>query len=210
MGNYEALKNLVISGDIQQIVAEVKALLDGGMKPAEIINQGLIAGMNIVGKKMKDGEMYVPEVLMAANAMKKGVEFLKPLLTEGEISAAGTVLMGTVKGDLHDIGKNLVIMMLESNGYQIVDLGIDVPAHRFVEAIKEHKPQIVGLSALLTTTLPAMQNTIEVIKEAGFKDTVKVIIGGAPVTEAFAIEIGADGYAADAASAVDLVKRLSA
>jgi 5-methyltetrahydrofolate--homocysteine methyltransferase len=164
--------------------------------------------MNEVGRRFKNNEFYVPEVLIAARAMHAAMDVLKPLLAASDVQPVGTVVIGTVKGDLHDIGKNLVAMMLEGGGFNVIDLGVDVSPEKFLQAVREHKPNIVGLSALLTTTMPAMKTTIEALKEAGVRDQVKVIIGGAPVTQRFADEIGADGYAPDAASAVDVARQL--
>jgi 5-methyltetrahydrofolate--homocysteine methyltransferase len=154
--------------------------------------------------------MYVPEVMMSAKAMSKGIEMVKPLIAEKDMPTAGKVLVGTVKGDLHDIGKNLVLMMMESAGFEMIDLGVDIHPEAFVKAVKEHKPQVIGMSALLTTTMLSMKDTIEALKEEGLRDSVKIIIGGAPISQGFADEIGADGYAPDAASATDLCKRLIA
>jgi 5-methyltetrahydrofolate--homocysteine methyltransferase len=210
MAVFTDLSNSVITGDVARVAELTKKAIDEGAAPTDVINQGLIMGMGVVGARFKAGEMFVPEVLMAARAMNAGLEIVKPLLTEGDIPSIGKVVIGTVKGDLHDIGKNLVAMMMESGGFSVVNLGVDIPPEKFTTAIREHKPQIVALSALLTTTMLAMKDTIEVLKEEGLRDSVKVIIGGAPVTQQFANEIGADGYAPDAASATDLAKRLLA
>ena len=209
MASLEQLRNC-IEGNVAGAVAETKALLESGMDPMAIINDGLVAGMNIVGPRFKAGEMFVPEVLMSAKALHAGMELVKEKLVDFEMPSEGKVVIGTVKGDLHDIGKNLVAIMLESSGYDVINLGIDIPPEKFAEAVKEHKPQVLGLSALLTTTMLAMKETIDYLKEEGLRDQVKVIIGGAPVTEDFAVEIGADGYAPDGGSAVELVKRLLA
>jgi 5-methyltetrahydrofolate--homocysteine methyltransferase len=205
MSNFDALSNAVISGNVNQVVESTKAAVAAGTPPIDIINKGLIAGMNVVGARFKAGDMFVPEVLMAAKSMAAGVEIVKPLIAEADVVVAAKVLIGTVKGDLHDIGKNLVAMMMESSGYEVVNLGVDIAPDKFVAAVKEHKPDVVGLSALLTTTMPAMKDTIDALAEAGLRDSVKVIIGGAPVTSDFAKEIGADGFAPDAASASELV-----
>jgi 5-methyltetrahydrofolate--homocysteine methyltransferase len=173
-----------------------------------IINDGLIAGMGVVGERFKNNEYYVPEVLIAARAMQSAMERVKPLLTEGEMEAKGTVAIGTVKGDLHDIGKNLVAMMYEGGGYDVIDLEVDVSPEQFVEAASEGGANVIALSALLTTTMPSMQDTVDALVEAGIRDQVKVVIGGAPVTQSYADEIGADGYAPDAASAVDTTTEL--
>lgn len=208
MSNFEALNQAVISGQDQQVKELAQQAVDAGVKPLDIINEGLIKGMNVVGQRFKVGDMFVPEVLMSARAMAAGMEVVKPLLLDGEITNKGTVVIGTVKGDLHDIGKNLVGMMLESSGYKVIDLGTDTDPEAFVNAVKENNAKVLGLSALLTTTMLAMKETIEALEEAGLRDQVKVMIGGAPITQEFADEIGADGYAPDAASAVDLANQL--
>lgn len=208
MAVLEDLAQSVIEGDIDRVKDLTGSLLDLGTDPLEIINQGLIAGMNVVGARFKAGEMFVPEVLMCARAMSSGVELVKPRIADKQVQSAGKFLIGTVKSDLHDIGKNLVAMMVESAGFEVINLGIDIAPEKFVDAIKEYKPDIVGMSALLTTTLPFMKDTIEAIEEAGLRDQVKIIIGGAPVTQDYADQIGADGYAAEAASATDLCKKL--
>ncbi|EHL09090.1 putative dimethylamine corrinoid protein [Desulfitobacterium hafniense DP7] len=206
MTNFESLNQSVVSGDEAQVIEQVKAFMDAGVSPLEIINQGLIGGMNIVGPRFKAGDMFVPEVLMAARAMAAGVNIVKPFIADNDLPSKGKILLGTVKGDLHDIGKNLVGMMLESSGFKVIDLGIDIPADRFVAAIKEHKPDILAMSALLTTTMQNMKDTVDLVKEAGV--SVKCIVGGAPVSQEFADQIGAAGYAPDAASAVDLCNKL--
>ena len=210
MSVLEYVKNSVIKGDDEQVVKDVNMAIDMKEDPISIINNGLIAGMNVVGSRFKAEEMFVPEVLMSAQAMAAGVEGVQPLIKEGDITNKGTIVLGTVKGDLHDIGKKLVAIMFDSNGYNVVDIGFDVPAEKFVEAVKEHNAQIVGLSALLTTTMPEMKTVIDTLKGAGLRDKVKVIIGGAPVTEEFSEEIGADGYSPDAGSATQLADRLLA
>lgn len=208
MAEFDALSKSVIAGDMAAVVSATKAAIDAGSDPLEIINNGLIAGMNVVGAKFKAGDMFVPEVLMAAKSMAAGVDIVKPLIAEGSMAAKGKILIGTVKGDLHDIGKNLVAMMMESSGFDVVNVGVDIASDKFVAAVKEHKPDVVGLSALLTTTMPAMKDTIDALTEAGLRKNIKVIIGGAPVTSDFAKEIGADGFAPDAASAAELVGEL--
>ncbi len=205
MADFEKLSESVIKGEEEKVKELVQAAIDEGLEPSEIINQGLISGMNVVGKRFKEGDMFVPEVLLSARSMKGGMELVKPLLVEGDMEEAGKVLLGTVEGDLHDIGKNLVGMMMESGGLEVINLGTDVTAEEFAEAVREHKPDVLGMSALLTTTMLEMKNTIEVLIEEGLRDSVKVIVGGAPVTREFADEIGADGWAPDAASAKDLV-----
>jgi len=205
---YEQLNEGVIKGNAKLVVEATKAALASGAEPLEIINRGLVAGITIVGQRFRACEMYIPEVLMSAKAMAAGVDLVKPLLTGKEMLSKGKLLIGTVKGDLHDIGKNLVGLMMESSGYEVVSLGVDISPEKFAEAVREHKPQLLGLSALLTTTMLAMKDTIEGLKEAGLRDSVKVMIGGAPVTADFATEIGADGYAPDAASATELAGKL--
>ncbi len=195
-------------GEEEAVAGLVRQALDQGLTPHQVLQGGLIAGMDVVGRDFKAGELFVPEVLIAARAMHAGLEVLRPLLAESEVPTVGKYLIGTVKGDLHDIGKNLVKMMLEGAGFETVDLGIDVDPQRFVEAVRQHRPQIVGMSALLTTTMVQMKTTIEALQEAGVRDRVKVMVGGAPVTEAFARQIGADAYAPDAASAVEVARRL--
>jgi 5-methyltetrahydrofolate--homocysteine methyltransferase len=188
----------------------VQKALDQGLAAAEILQGGLIAGMDEVGRDFKAGDLFVPEVLIAARAMHAGMSVLRPLLAESDAPSAGKLVIGTVKGDLHDIGKNLVKMMLEGGGFETVDLGTDVDPQAFVQAVREHKPSLVGMSALLTTTMVQMKTTVEALTEAGLRESVKIMVGGAPVTDAFAKEIGADAYAPDAASAVDTARALSA
>ncbi len=208
--NYEELSQSVIAGQGVRVKELTKKALDNGADPVEIINQGLIPGMTVVGARFKAGQMFVPEVLMSARAMNAGMELVKPLLVGQELPSAGKVIIGTVKGDLHDIGKNLVAMMLESAGFSVVNLGVDVSPEKFVQAVKEHKPGVLGMSALLTTTMLSMKDVIEVLREEGLRDRVKVIIGGAPISQDFADEIGADGFAPDVASATELCKKLLA
>ena len=196
----------VLAFQVDKVKELTRTELEAGTDIQTILNDGLIGAMDEVGQKFSEGSLFVPEMLMAAQAMKAGLEILKPHLTEEVSHSKGTVVIGTVKGDLHDIGKNLVAMMMEGAGLSVVDLGVDVDAEKFVEAAKEHKAHVVALSALLTTTMPAMDTTIKAIKEAGL-DT-KSIVGGAPVTEAFANQIGADGHSDDAPGAVELVRRL--
>lgn len=206
MSNLQTITETLITGDSKKLQELVQEALTAGIPANDILRKGLIAGMDIVGEKMQSGDMFIPEVLMAARAMSFSVEILKPLLAEGEAASAGKMIIGTVKGDLHDIGKNLVLMMMESAGFEVIDLGVDVEPDMFVKAIKENKPSLVGLSALLTTTMPMMRKSIESIKDSGLRDSLKIIVGGAPVTQAFADEIGADGYAPDAGSAAKLAK----
>ena len=204
----ESIYQAVLEGDAEEAASQVQAGLDAGIAPSDILNKGCIAAMGEVGRLFEEGEMFVPEMLIAARAMQAGMTILKPHLAEGEITSAGKVIVGTVAGDLHDIGKNLVGMMMEGAGFEIVDLGTDVSAEKFVNAVREHKADIIGMSALLTTTMPSMTATIEALTEAGLRDEVKVLVGGAPVTQAFADEIGADGFAPDASSATRVAKGL--
>ncbi len=206
MANLQDLTEAVIKGDEDKIKLTILELLNAGTPAKEIMDDGLIAGMNIVGEKMETEEMFIPEVLMSAKAMSAGVEILKPQLTDEENAASGTMILGTVQGDLHDIGKNLVKMLMEGAGFSVIDLGTDVPPAAFVDAIKEHNADIVAMSALLTTTMPKMKETMEAMEKAGIRDQVKVLVGGAPVTENYADEIGADGYGYDAGSAVRIAK----
>ena len=198
----------LIAGKIDEVVNLTREALDGGATPADILDQGLLAGMDVVGQRFKAEEMFIPEVLRCAKCMHGAMEILRPLLAETGAESIGTLIIGTVKGDLHDIGKNLVGMMFEGAGFDVVDIGIDKEPQVFVDAIKEHNATLIGMSALLTTTMPKMGETINAIKEAGIRDQVKILIGGAPITAAFAEEIGADGYASNAASAVDKGKEL--
>ena len=198
----------LIAGNIDEVVNLTKEALDGGAAPADILDQGLLAGMDVVGQRFKAEEMFIPEVLRCAKCMHGAMEILRPLLAETGAESIGTLIIGTVKGDLHDIGKNLVGMMFEGAGFNVVDLGIDKEPQVFVDAIKEHKAKLIGMSALLTTTMPKMGETIKAIQEAGIRDQVKILVGGAPITAAFAEDIGADGYASNAASAVEKGKEL--
>lgn len=204
----QELANNIISGKKKIAVELTTQAIDEGIDVQSIISNGLIAGMAVVGVKFKSNEFYVPEVLIAARAMKECMALLKPLLEAGGIAPVGIAIIGTVKGDLHDIGKNLVGMMLQGNGFEVVDLGVDISPEKYVEAAKENKADLVLLSALLTTTMPAMQQTIAAFEAAGLRDSFKVMIGGAPVTQKYCDEIGADGYSPDAASAVDTAKIL--
>jgi len=208
MVDLNKVRDALVNGKADEVRDMVKKALDEGQEVEKILNEGLIAGMDIVGEKFKRNEFYVPEMLIAARAMKAGMEVLRPILVQKDVKPLGTVVLGTVRGDLHDIGKNLVGMMLEGAGFEIVDLGVDVSPEKFVQTVKEKKAQIVGLSALLTTTMPSMKDVIKALEEEGIRDKVKVMIGGAPVTQNYADEIGADGYAPDAASAADKAKEL--
>jgi 5-methyltetrahydrofolate--homocysteine methyltransferase len=200
----------VTEGNRQVVAAKVKEAVEAKIPAVDILNQGLIAAMAEVGRLFEEGEYFVPEMLVAARAMQEGLGILRPYLVQAKVESAGKVVIGTVKGDLHDIGKNLVKMMLEGAGFEIVDLGTDVTPDKFVQAIKDHKPNVLGMSALLTTTMPSMVATLTALKAAGVRESVKVMIGGAPVTDTYAKEIGADGYAPDASRAVAAAKALVA
>lgn len=202
----ETIYQSVLEGNLKGATEGVNSALQEGLAPAEILNKGLIAAMGEVGRLFEEGEYFVPEMLIAARAMQASVSILKPQLLAADVKPLGKVVIGTVKGDLHDIGKNLVAMMLEGSGFEIIDLGTDVPAEKFVGAVKEHNANFVGLSALLTTTMPAMRTTIDALREAGVRDKVSVMIGGAPVTQNYANEIGADIYAPDGPSAARKAK----
>jgi len=206
MADLAAMAEALEKGDRNTVAKLVREALDAHTPPEKILNEGLIVGMESIGRKFKANEVYVPEVLIAARAMAAGMEILEPILVKSGIKPRGKIVLGTVKQDLHDIGKNLVGMMLKGGGYQVIDVGVDVPPEKFVEATKNQGADIVALSALLTTTMPNMKAVVQALKAAGLK--AKTMIGGAPVTQAFADEIGADGYAPDAASAVDLAKSL--
>ncbi len=208
MIDQEKFHTLISQGKTEEVKRLTEETLERGEPVENILKDGLIQAMARIGRKFKNGEIYIPEVLIAARAMHAGLAVLKPILSKSSGSMTGKVIVGTVKGDLHDIGKNLVIMMLEGGGFEVIDLGIDVSSDKFIEAIRQHQPQAVGMSALLTTTIKEMKSTIQEIEKAGLRKKVKIIIGGAPVTERFAKDIGADGYARDAASAVDMVKSL--
>ena len=205
----EGLATAVIEGDIDEIEYLTEDALDAELSAQEILDDGLMAGMDHVGVEFKAGNMFVPEVLRSAKAMQTSMQMIRPLLVESGSKMAGKVLLGTVKGDLHDIGKNLVGMMCEGAGFEVKDIGKDAEPEEFISAIKEFEPDIVGMSALLTTTMRAMGHTIKALEEAGLRDKVKVMVGGAPVTQAFADEIGADGYASNAAAAADLAKEFA-
>lgn len=195
-------------GNVKEVPRLTREALDAGISPAKILKEGLIAGMDVVGERFRKDELFIPEVLVAARAMHGGMDLLRPKLAEAEVKLTGKMVLGTVKGDLHDIGKNLVGMMMEGAGFQVIDLGIDIPSEKFIEAVRAHQADLVGLSALLTTTMPMMKQVIQSFVTAGLREKVKVMVGGAPVTEKFAREIGADGYAPDAASAVQVAKSL--
>ncbi len=210
MSKVQKIADTVIAGKAKLMDGLVKDALESGEDPVEILN-GMIDAMGIVGEKFKNNEIFVPEMLVAARAMKKGVEVLRPHLASGAAGANGKFIIGTVAGDLHDIGKNLVAMMIESAGFEVIDLGVDVPPEKFVEAVKENEGvKIVGLSALLTTTMPALKTAVETLNAQDFRSSIKVMVGGAPITPEFAEEIGADAYTADAASAAEKAKELVA
>ncbi len=206
MADLKALSEAIIKGDQNAAVEITKQALNNGEEPESILNNGLIAGMDVIGIRFKNNEVYIPEVLISARAMKMAMEILEPRLIEAGIEPIGKCVIGTVQGDLHDIGKNLVAMMLKGAGFDVTDIGIDAPVEKFIEQAKITGAQIIGMSTLLTTTMPSMEKSLKAIKEAGL--TTKVMIGGAPVTQNYADKIGADGYARDAASAVDLAKSL--
>ena len=213
MSNLQQMHKDLYEGNADAVKAGVQKALAEGMSAQDILNNGLLAGMDRVGCDFKAGDLYIPEVLMCANAMHAGLGVLRPLLAEsrgGGQSLLGKIVIGTVHGDMHDIGKNLVSMMLEGAGFEVIDLGIDVAPDKFIEAVRAQQPKIVGMAAMLTTTMPVMKTVIEALKEAGLRDKVKVIVGGAPVTSAFAKQIGADAYAPDAATAIDVTRGLAA
>jgi 5-methyltetrahydrofolate--homocysteine methyltransferase len=204
----ESLSTAVLEGDSEKSLKLVQRGLKKELSPKEILDNGLVVGMDEVGARFKRGDMFVPEVLMSADSMAAAMKILRPLLVESGAELLGKIVMGTVKGDLHDIGKNLVSMMCEGAGFEVNDLGKDIDPDSFVEAVKEFNPDVLGMSALLTTTMRSMENTIKALEEAGLRDKIKIMIGGAPVTQAFSDQIGADGYASNAASAADLAKSL--
>jgi corrinoid protein of di/trimethylamine methyltransferase len=204
---YELMKEDLYDGLADEIAAEVREALSRGNTPYDVLTKGLVAGMDIVGIDFRDGILFVPEVLMAAKAMKAGMAILRPLLAETGAPKMGTMVIGTVKGDIHDIGKNLVGMMMEGAGFEVIDLGINNPVEKYMAAIDEHKPDILGMSALLTTTMPYMRVVIDTLKERGIREDIVVLVGGAPLNDAFAEDIGADAYCRDAAVAVETAKK---
>ncbi len=208
--NVQKIVKSLYGGDVEAVAELVQDALDSGMEPADVLNDALLAGMDQVGRDFKEGVLFVPEVLFAARSMQAGMDVLRPLLADSDIVSSGKYVLGTVKGDMHDIGKNLVRMMLEGGGFEAIDLGVDVDPGTFVDAVREHKPDLLGMSALLTTTMAQMKVTIEALEEAGLRDSVKIVIGGAPVTAEFAKQIGADAFAEDAATAVDVARELRA
>ena len=203
---YGKMAELVIAGKGDELNSLVNQALDQGKEAREIVESGLLPGMDVVGQRMKTGEMFIPEVLLSARTMQGALDILKPLLGDADSLSAGTVIIGTVEGDLHDTGKNLVAMLLEGAGFKVINLGTGIKPQAFVDAVKEHKPDIVGMSALLTTTMPKMEETIQALQEAGLRDQVKIMAGGAPVTQDFVDKIGGDGYGANAAAAVEKAK----
>ena len=202
------IKSNLCGGNLMEVVAEVQRALEESVPAQDILNKGLIAGMDEVGREFKEGKLSIPEVLIRAKAMHAGLELLRPYLAGSKDHSLGTVVIGTVAGDLHDIGKNLVAMMMEGAGFEIIDLGVNVTPEKFVDTVKTSGAQVLGMSALLTTTMPSMKTTIEGLTRAGLRQGVKVLVGGAPVTAAFAKSVGADAYAPDAATAVDMVRAL--
>jgi 5-methyltetrahydrofolate--homocysteine methyltransferase len=209
MTEYSGLREAIIKGDMAAAVSEARKLLDHGIKPVDLMSDGVSPAMAAVGRLFENGECFVPELLMAARATKEVFTILRPLLARTNAAPRARIVLGTVQGDLHDIGKNLVAAMLEGDGFEITDLGVDVPPEKFIAAAKDKQAQIVGLSALLTSTLPAMKAAIEAFRTAGIRDRIKVMVGGAPVTQSYADAIGADGYAANATASVDLARRLA-
>jgi 5-methyltetrahydrofolate--homocysteine methyltransferase len=208
MTKYDALRQAVLAGDKATAVAEVKNALAARADPQDILNNGLIAGMEVVGKKFRSGDMFLPEVLLCAEVMHKVIDILNPLLSKAGRKTTDTVVIGTVEGDIHDIGKKIVALLLEGIGFSVIDLGVDVKGEEFIAAVEKHKPQILGMSALLTTTMPRMGEVIKTLKAKKLRDKVKVIVGGASVNAEFAKSIGADGYAVEAGSGVELAKKL--
>jgi 5-methyltetrahydrofolate--homocysteine methyltransferase len=201
------MSTAILEGDVEKIPGLVQKALDQGLAPKEILDSGLVVGMDEVGVRFKRGDMFVPEVLMSADAMQAGLGVLRPHLIASGVKLIGKIMMGTVKGDLHDIGKNLVSMMCEGAGFEIIDIGFNADPEKFIAAIKEHQPDVVGMSAMLTTTMRAMGHTIKAIEEAGLRDRVKIMVGGAPVDEEFSKRIGADGYGSNAPSGAELAKQ---
>ena len=204
---YDALKEAIIVGEEAVVEAEVNKALAGGADPSDIMANGLIGGMGVVGKRFASGEMFLPEVLLSAEVMHKGLGILNPLLAKAGKKGMGKIVIGTVEGDIHDIGKRIVGFLLEGNGFEVTDLGVDVKADAIIKAVEEHKPDVLGMSALLTTTMPHMAEVINMLKERNLRNKVKVLVGGASVNDQFAQSIGADGYAPEAGSAVEWVKK---
>jgi len=209
-GHLDKIKEVIINGKYKEIEGLVKAAIEDKADLDQIINDGMVAAMDVVGQKFAANEIFIPEMLVSAVTMKKGLDIIKPLLKSDEIESKGTIIMCTVKGDIHDIGKNLVIMMLQGAGFDVIDLGVDMSTEDLTQKVEEIKPDILGLSALLTTTMPEIKNVIVTLKDKGLRNSVKVMVGGAPLNAAFAEEVGADGYGHDAAEAVKLARRLVA
>jgi len=208
MATYDALKEAIMGGDREAVESQVRKVLSEGAEAKDILANGLIAGMEVVGQRFKAGEMFLPEVLLCAEVMHNGLDIINPLLAKSGHKGLGTVVIGTVEGDIHDIGKRIISFLLEGTGFEVIDLGVNITADTFAQAIEKHNPDVLGMSALLTTTIPNMGKTINLLKEKGLRDKAKVVVGGAPVTESFAQSIGADGYAPEAGSTVELVKKL--
>lgn len=204
----ESIKDAVIEMDPEKTLGDIGKALEAGAAPLDIVEKGLIPGIEVVGAKFKNFEIFLPEVMMSAKAFKEGFEMVAPKLRESGYEPRGRVVVGAVQGDIHDIGKNIVLALMQGNGYEAHDAGVDVPPQKFVDMVKELKPHVIGMSSLLTTTMSRMRETVELLKKEGLRDSVKVIIGGAPVSAEFAKEIGADGYGEDAGEAVEVVKRL--
>ena len=207
MATYEALKEAIMGGDDKEVESQVNKALAKGADAGDVMSNGLIAGMGVVGKRFSSGEMFLPEVLLSAEVMHKGLAILNPLLAKTGKKGMGEIVIGTVEGDIHDLGKRIVGFLLEGNGFEVTDLGVDIKADAFIKAVEENKPDILAMSALLTTTMPHMGEIINLLKERNLRDKVKVIIGGAPINDHFAKSIGADGYAPEAGSAVEWVKK---
>jgi len=210
MASFDGLKEAVIEGDIESTASIINELLDSGSPPLDIINQGLVSGMNTVGERFRDGDMYLPEVLMSARAVSTGMDAVRPLISIDDVPPKGTVVIATVKGDLHEIGKNLVAMILETGGFTVINLGVDVPPENFIKAVKDHNPKFVCMSSLLTTTMMSMKDTIDLLISEGLRDSVKVFVGGAPISKEFADRIGADGYGADAMATKEICLKMIA
>jgi 5-methyltetrahydrofolate--homocysteine methyltransferase len=208
MDALKQLQELVIVGRRKEVTELTQQLINEGTKPDRILYDGLLPGMSVVGERFEKGEYFIPEMLLAARSLNAGLDLLRPLLTDADMRPTGKVLLGTVKGDIHDIGKNLVAVMMQGAGFHVIDAGVDVPPEKFVELIREHEPDIVGLSALLTTTMPSMEDTIEAFKSENVRDKVKVLIGGAPVTQEYANRIGADGFGRNATVAAQVAVKL--
>lgn len=208
MVTYGALQEAIARGDAKEVESQVNEALGEGAEARDIMENGLIAGMGVIGRRFASGEMFLPEVLLSAEVMHKGLDILKPLLAKSGHKGMRRILMGTVEGDIHTIGKSIVSLLLEGSGFEVIDVGVDVKADAFAKAIEEYNPDILGMSALLTNTMPNMGKTIDFLKEKGLREKIKIVVGGAPVDEQFAKSIGADGYAPDAGSAIELVKKL--